>query len=387
MTNPGDEPRGRAILCPKCRAMTAEDAGRCPACGARLGGVLKVSLLARHAGRLNFTKAVAAACFAVYFLGLTAGGVGESHGDFLRLFSPSVDGLLIFGLQSTSAILARGELWRIVTAMFVHLGVVHLMMNLLSLNFVGGVVEEDYGIPRYVQIFVFSGMAAGAASLAFGLDTGGASGAICGLIGAEVVYGYVRGGEYGRTIRLFMLKWMAVNVVFGCMLPGVNNVGHLAGFAGGALWGWMANPERGVLRKAGVPGAAAAALILAGSFAMMFASVPASKRIVDRRQSLIELSRAAAFNHPAGLAALAETVKNEAFADDLSGRADAISAIRTFTAEAESARDGVAHALREWAAAARAGGKGTAGAAALNLEHALDRYRSFEEREAAETGW
>jgi rhomboid protease GluP len=136
-------------------------------------------------------------------------------------------------------LVAAGETWRLFTAMFLHIGVLHLLFNLYALNALGPLVEGYFGHVRFLAIYLLAGLYGSLASYAFSpAASAGASGAIFGLAGATTVY-FLRYrdnfGARGRAILQNMLVVLAVNLVFGFVAPGIDNWGHMGGLVGGVV--------------------------------------------------------------------------------------------------------------------------------------------------------
>lgn len=154
--------------------------------------------------------------------------------------------LAVFGAK-INELVAAGQVWRLFTAMFIHIGVLHLLFNLYALNALGPLVEGYFGHVRFGLIYVLGGLFGSLASYAFSpVPSAGASGAIFGLAGAVTVY-FLRYrenfGARGRAILQNMLIVIGINLVFGLSMPGIDNWGHMGGLAGGALITWGLLPR------------------------------------------------------------------------------------------------------------------------------------------------
>lgn len=150
------------------------------------------------------------------------------------------------------------EWWRLLTAGFVHLGLVHLLVNGFSLNSLGRLSEGLWGVPGFLLIFiasVWSGFAL-AGSVSPG-PSGGASGGICGLLGAMGAWVAVNRGHMPPEYRRSWTRALVINaILIGSMslIPGISGLGHLGGALGGAATGLgLALMARGGARWA--PGA------------------------------------------------------------------------------------------------------------------------------------
>jgi len=145
--------------------------------------------------------------------------------------------LILFGAK-VNILIAEGQVWRLVTAMFIHIGIIHLLFNLYALNALGPLVEGFFGSRRFLLIYFISGVWGSVASFAFSdALSAGASGAIFGLVGASTVY-FLRYrenfGARGRAIVQNMFVVIGINLVFGLSMPGIDNWGHIGGLIGGA---------------------------------------------------------------------------------------------------------------------------------------------------------
>jgi membrane associated rhomboid family serine protease len=141
-------------------------------------------------------------------------------------------------------LVATGEYWRLVTAMFLHVGVIHLLLNSYGLFLFGSLVEGVFGSVRFVAIYLVTGFFASAASFAFGGPNrvaAGASGAIFGLLGAWLAYNWRR-----RELSLAQanlqgaLLLIAINLVLGFSVTGIDNIAHIGGLVAGVVAGLAA---------------------------------------------------------------------------------------------------------------------------------------------------
>lgn len=147
-------------------------------------------------------------------------------------------------------LLTQGQPWRIFTAIFLHVSIFHIGLNMLSLFFIGSAVEVFYGKWRYLVIYLGAGIIGGIVS--YYLDPGtlaaGASGAIFGVFGALGVFYIVNRrslGMYGRGAIGNWLFWLGLNVVFGFSTPGIGILDHLGGLVAGMLISLLVIPRVG----------------------------------------------------------------------------------------------------------------------------------------------
>jgi len=150
----------------------------------------------------------------------------------LGVLSPSTLSLYRLGMTSGDA-WAFGWWWTILTATYLHGGVLHIAFNMLWTRDLGTVVERVWGPGRFFLIFNAGGAAGFLVSnVALGAPTIGASGAVFGLIGALIVLGHRR---RAAAFRKQMAQTAAVLFGISFLIPGVNNWGHAGGFVGGLL--------------------------------------------------------------------------------------------------------------------------------------------------------
>ncbi|SDK54808.1 rhomboid family protein [Sediminibacillus albus] len=143
--------------------------------------------------------------------------------------------LIEFGAKYNPAIL-EGEWWRIISSMFLHIGFLHLAMNMLALYYLGSAVERIYGNYRFTFIYLLAGISGGLSSFAFNIQiSAGASGAIFGLFGALLFFGVLYKKLFFQTMGWSLLFILGVNIVLGLAVPQIDNGAHLGGLSGGFL--------------------------------------------------------------------------------------------------------------------------------------------------------
>ncbi|MFC4738113.1 rhomboid family intramembrane serine protease [Bacillus daqingensis] len=173
--------------------------------------------------------------------------------------------LIEFGAKFDPLIL-EGEWWRFFSAMFLHIGMLHLFMNSLALFYLGTAVERIFGTARFAWIYFAAGLAGSLSSFVFNDNiSAGASGAIFGLFGALLYFGVRNKKLFFRTFGTSILVILVINIVFGFSVPMIDNGAHLGGLAGGFLAASAAglpNRQGSWLRPAGLLTMAAAGSIL-----------------------------------------------------------------------------------------------------------------------------
>jgi rhomboid protease GluP len=166
-------------------------------------------------------------------------------------FTVASEDLIYLGAYYLPA-LEAGQLWRHATAIFVHIGLLHLGFNMIALAQIGPAIEETFGRARMLLLFLVTGVVGFAVCQALGMVavSAGASGAIMGLCGAAAGFGQRDGTSAGRSVRNQMLKWAIYTMIFGVMIR-ANNTAHAGGFVSGALLGFFMPPRwlrRGYVR-------------------------------------------------------------------------------------------------------------------------------------------
>lgn len=165
--------------------------------------------------------------------------------------TPQGGGVLdeLFGIGSVSgAVLQRlgaslplpfdlGQPWRFVTACFLHANLMHIGFNMWVLIDLGPVLEELYGSPRFLFIYIATGIGGYMLSGFFGHFSIGASGALVGLIGVLLAITFRRGGAGMQQLRSYVYRWIIYLVLWGFFFPGIDNMAHLGGGITGVILG------------------------------------------------------------------------------------------------------------------------------------------------------
>lgn len=130
-----------------------------------------------------------------------------------------------------------GQYYRLFTGMFVHGGLMHLALNCYSLYVIGTQMESFLGKIKYLIIYIVSGLAGALLSMTFSGNVAsvGASGAIFGLLGSMLYFGYHYRVYLGNVIKSQILPLILLNLSIGFMFQGIDNAAHIGGLIGGAL--------------------------------------------------------------------------------------------------------------------------------------------------------
>jgi len=224
--------RSGAVVCPNCGKLVDVSEPSCPYCGRPAPGMFGYGpALRRFLGGFDLSMAIVGACVLLYVLCLVVDprAIFRMAGLF-DILAPTSGALAVFGMTGAFA-LAEGRWWTLLTAVFLHGSLLHLLFNMaIGRRYLTDVVHL-YGPARAWVIFIVAGVAGFALSdFAVGVPTIGASGAIFGLLGALIVYGR-RTHQHAVAQQL----WMSAGVMFlfGFLMPSVNNWAHAGGFAGG----------------------------------------------------------------------------------------------------------------------------------------------------------
>lgn len=156
-----------------------------------------------------------------------------------------LDWLEAFGAQLSPAIRA-GQLWRLLTPLLLHGGILHIGFNMYALIIFGRGLERYFGRSRFLLLYLLSGFSGNVVSFLFTQGYSiGASTAIFGLIGAEGIFLYQNRKLFGNQVRSAIgniIFIAAVNLFIG-LAPGIDNWGHVGGLLGGLIFAWFAGPH------------------------------------------------------------------------------------------------------------------------------------------------
>ena len=155
-------------------------------------------------------------------------------------FTPSMDVLKFLGASGTLPIVTFQTWWSLITANWLHGSLLHILFNMMALKTVSPLIVKEFGVFRMFTIFTVTGMAGFLLSYAGNVPlTVGASGGICGLIGAALFYGKSRGGDWGQFIFKQTSGWVFGLALIGFLLPNINNWSHGGGLITGICIGWL----------------------------------------------------------------------------------------------------------------------------------------------------
>jgi len=233
----------RSILCPTCRKLISIDEPLCPYCGlSRPGSWWKtgfLNLFSLNAYNIIRSLIIVNAVLFVISVLLSSSALSTSANP-LRFLAPSNNIVLLMGATGTIPIERLHRWWTLVSAGYLHGGILHLFFNMVALSQIGPLVLQEFGFYRTVVLYVLGGIIGFLVSYLAGIPfTLGASASLCALIGALLYYGKSRGGIFGQSLFRQLSGWVIGMGFFGLLVPGINNWGHGGGLAGGIMLGYL----------------------------------------------------------------------------------------------------------------------------------------------------
>ena len=237
--------REGSVICTSCGVLVGVNDPTCYNCGRRNPGMWGFAPALRRLGNdAGFVSIVTGGTIVMYVLSLVLSRQGSNIG-----FSPNSQALIILGASGSIPVFQLGWWWTVLTAGWLHGGILHIFFNVLWIRQLGPGIANLYGPGRMVIIYTMASIAGFLLSSILGLLplpffgaqlTVGASASIFGFLGALVHYGRRTGsshiGQAGIQYALFM----------GIMgfIPGmgIDNAAHLGGFAGGYLTSLILDP-------------------------------------------------------------------------------------------------------------------------------------------------
>jgi rhomboid protease GluP len=248
--------RSGSLLCPSCGKLVGVSEKVCPYCGRRSPGMFGFTAgLARLGRDMGFVDVVIGGCVLLYLLTLVVDIRGVHSGGIMSLLSPGMLSMLRFGASGAIPVFELHRWWTLLSAGWLHGGLLHIGFNLYWVRYLAPAVAEFYGASRMVIIYSVSSVTGFLLSSTLGLVpalghwlgapvTLGASAPILGLVGALVYYGRRSGSSaVGSTAWSYAITM----ILFGFVASGlarVDNAAHIGGFAGGYLTARLLDPLR-----------------------------------------------------------------------------------------------------------------------------------------------
>ena len=231
-------------MCPHCRAFITASDKTCPYCN-EVVGPRAIDQRPSQAGGLipqvRFNTIIILVINFGLYVATSLFSMKAGRGSAMDI-DPQT--LVDFGAMYSPAI-AAGQWWRLVTAGFLHGGLLHILMNCWVLFDLGAQVEELYGASRMLVIYFVSNAFGFYVSslMARPSPSAGASAALCGLIGAMIAMGVRDRTGFGAAIRAVYIRWLIYILLFS-FLPGVDMAAHVGGLAGGFGVAYLAGDPR-----------------------------------------------------------------------------------------------------------------------------------------------
>jgi rhomboid protease GluP len=265
-------------MCPNCRAFITTSDRKCPYCEVEIGpraidrrtpDAIAGGLIPHARFLTVLILTINAGLYAATMLS-SMGGPGE------RSPFSDIDGstLIAFGAKDAPRIFLAGEWWRLVTAGFLHAGLMHIVMNTWVLFDLAASVEELFGATRMTVIYFVSTVLGFYASCwwrPYSLSVGASAGAF-GLLGAMIAFGMMHRGAMGDMIKTHYSRWAVYGILIGILGPfRMDNAAHIGGMLGGFLVARLAGLP--TLTAAREPVWSALAWISAGLTGLSFAAM------------------------------------------------------------------------------------------------------------------
>jgi rhomboid protease GluP len=246
--------RTGSVICTSCGVLVGVNDDRCHNCNRRNPGLWGYAPALRAlGGDLGFVPFVIGTCATIYVLTLIASRGDIGMGGMFSLFSPNTQALFLFGASGALPVFGAGRWWTVLSAAWLHAGILHILFNMMAVRQLAPSTADLYGPGRMVIIYT-AGAVVGFALSSFagaylpgffflrgGRFTVGASASIAGLIGALLAYGHRTGSGMARS---YASTYILMLIVYGFLLPGIDNYAHAGGFAGGYVAARVLDPMK-----------------------------------------------------------------------------------------------------------------------------------------------
>jgi rhomboid protease GluP len=232
----------KAILCPRCKHLVGSNETVCSWCGAsRENPWWKAMGWTRtYLGDDQVVSLIIIVNVVFYVLSLLLSRHLTLSANPLHFLAPNNSSLILLGASGTLPVDQLGRFWTFLSANYLHGGILHIFFNMLALRQIAPSVVQEYGSSRMFTIYTIGGIGGYLLSYLAGVQlTIGASAAICALIGALLYFGKSRGGTYGSMVYREVRGWLIAIFLFGFLVPGIDNWGHIGGILSGILLGFL----------------------------------------------------------------------------------------------------------------------------------------------------
>jgi rhomboid protease GluP len=233
-----------SVICASCGVLVGVQDSTCYNCGRRNPGLWGYGPALRSLGNdLGFVPIVTAGTIILFVLSLIL-----SRDGMQVAIGPNTQMLILLGASGAFPVVALGRWWTLLTAGWLHGGILHIFFNVMWIRQLGPEIARMYGAGRMVIIYTVAGVTGFGLSTVMDLlpipffgapITVGASASIFGFLGALVHYGKRTGSSHAREAGLQYALFMGI---MGFVIPGVDNGAHLGGFVGGYLASLVLDP-------------------------------------------------------------------------------------------------------------------------------------------------
>lgn len=262
----------QSLLCPNCKKLISTSEKRCPHCGTiHPAAWYKNNIWTRGFNDpYVLVKAMIGINIGIFAISLLLNPRGFALGmNPLTFLSPSVPILELLGATGTIAIDAYQRYWTLISANYLHGGILHIFFNMAAFRQLGLLVAREYGVYRMFVIYTLGGVIGFIVSYLASVSwTIGASASVCSLAGALLYYGKSRGGMYGRALYKQIGIWVILLFIFGIILPVINNWAHGGGIAAGIglgfVLGYQERKKENIFHKLLAGGLAALTMLILG---------------------------------------------------------------------------------------------------------------------------
>ncbi len=236
-----------SVICTSCGTLVGVNDAVCYNCNRRNPGLWGVAPAIRRLGQDHgFVPLVMGGTIVLYVLSLLLDVAGMRP-----ILAPSSMAIRLLGASGSYPVFVEGRWWTVLTAGWLHGGLIHIVLNMLWIRQLAPAVAELYGPGRMVIVYTLAGVVGFTFTSVAGRYIGflpliggaqlslGASAPIFGLLGALVYYGNRTGS---RHVREAGLQYALMMGIFGLIMPGIDNQAHLGGFVGGYVAGLLLDP-------------------------------------------------------------------------------------------------------------------------------------------------
>jgi rhomboid protease GluP len=242
-----------SVVCVSCGYLVGVNDDVCYHCGRRNPGLWGFAPAVRRLGNdVGFVPFVTGMCIVMYVLSLVLSGTNILVvGGLMDFLAPNQQSLFLLGASGAWPVFLGGRWWTVLSASWLHGGLLHILFNMMWVRQLAPAVAELYGPGRMIIIYTVAGAVGFALSSIAGAYlyflpflqgaqfTVGASAAIFGLLGALVYYGRRTGSNVVHSQAVY---YAVTLFVFGLIMRGVDNYAHAGGFIGGFIASRLLDP-------------------------------------------------------------------------------------------------------------------------------------------------